>query len=98
MKTKWLLEGKDVFKENIFELENVIKSCGLEYKIVNYIPFQKEQFLDVFDSKDCVIFYGSLSLAQAVKRQTSWVPGVWCDLAKFECTYYYNYYGGFYGF
>ena len=93
MKPKWLLQGKDIFKENIFEIENTIKTQGMEFKIANYIPFQPKQELDFFDPNDCVIFYGTLSLAQAVRRQCSWIPGVWCDLSKLECINYYNYLG-----
>lgn len=90
MKPKWLLE-KDTFAENLEGIYNAIKSQGMEYKVVDYFPFEGMKFADTFgtESQDCIITYGSLGMSKQVLKKTRWVPGAWCDLKKFECTYYY---------
>lgn len=96
MKPKWLLE-KDTFAENLEGLYNAIKSQGMEYKVVDYFPFEGMKFADAFgvDAQDCIITYGSLGMSKQVLKKTRWVPGAWCDLKKFECTYYYPRLGKF---
>lgn len=84
MKAKWLLEKK-VLEDNRFEKE--LKYQNFEYKVVS------EFNLEDFDKDDCVIFFGSLGMAQDVRRKAPWIPGVYCDLPKFECTYYYPRFG-----
>ena len=88
MKPIWLFE-KDVFEEGIDETINAVVDQGMKYKIAQYIPMDGGSYADLFPSKECVIFYGSLNLGRRLKREAPWVPGVYCDLPKFECTYYY---------
>lgn len=90
MKPKWLLE-KDTFEENLQEIQNAIVSQGMEYDIVDYIPFEGMKFDNKYDPnvEDCIISYGSLGLAKQIQKKTKWIPGSWCDFNKFKCSYYY---------
>jgi hypothetical protein len=88
MKPIWFFE-KDVFEEGIDEIVNAVVDQGMEYKFTDYIPFGDGKYANTFDPKQCVVFYGSLNLGTQLKREVPWVPGVYCDLPKFECTYYY---------
>lgn len=90
MKVNWLLE-EDTFEENLEPFMKAIKDLGMEYKITSYVPFlnSDKTYSSLFDEKDCVVCYGSLQLAREVGRTCPWVPGVYADLPKYECTYYY---------
>lgn len=88
MKAKWLLE-KDTFEENLDGIKDAIKAQGMEYKIVDYVPFEGMKFEGMYADDDCVVVYGSLGMCQQVRRKAKLVPGVYCDLDKFKCTYYY---------
>lgn len=95
MKCKWLLE-KEVFEENINPIREAIVSQGMEYKLVHYTPSEGlERTLPLFDKDDCVIAYGSLGFARQIKRLAPWIPGVWCNLTKFQCSHYYSHLGKF---
>lgn len=84
----WLLE-KDVFEENLDDLKKAIEQQGHTFTTCGYEPFgSKKDLGSYFKSADCVIFYGSLGFGRQVKLE-AWVPGVYCDLPKFECSYYY---------
>lgn len=88
---KWLLE-KDTFEENLESLKEAINAQGMEYKVIEYIPFEGNKCFDAFCIEDCVVFYGSLNLAKRIKRKTNWVPGagdINCE-NHFKCSYYYN--------
>lgn len=90
MKPAWLLE-KDVFEENLAVLQDAIVSQGMDYDIVDYIPFEGMKFDRKYnpEEEDCIISYGSLGLIKQVIKQTRWIPGAWCDLKRFACSYYY---------
>jgi len=93
MNVKWLFE-KDTFEEDLDDIQKAVTDQGMEYKLCTYVPFEGDsQFLNLFDEKDCVIFYGSLQYARQIKRVAKWVPGVYCTLANYECLNYYPYFG-----
>ncbi len=93
MNVKWLLES-EVFVENLDPLRESIKNQGMEYSVCRYVPFEgSDQFLNLFDKNDCVVFYGSIQFAQQVKRCAPWIPGVYCNAPQFECLYYYPRFG-----
>jgi len=91
MKAKWLLQS-DVFDENLERFTTELTSQGYEYKIVKYVPFQTIEY-NQFPDDDCVIFYGSLTLASQIQRQKLWIPGTYYDSNNFKCSVYYNYFG-----
>jgi len=91
MDVKWLLET-DTFEEDLEPIKDEIKRQGMEYTMVDYIPFGKGKY-DQYPDDACVIFYGSLNLGAQLYKQKQWVPGVWCNLKNFECTTYYAHFG-----
>lgn len=95
MKTKWLLEAK-VFDDEVLQMVQEIEKQGFSYKIYERIYSNEENdIISLFDTNDCVVFYGSLGMAQQIKRFAPWIPGVYCNLSKFECTYYYPFFGDY---
>ncbi|RDJ35035.1 MAG: DUF4343 domain-containing protein [Crenarchaeota archaeon] len=88
MKPKWLLET-DTFDKNIEEeIKEAVTSQGMEYKVIDYVPFDGLVF-DQYAPDDCVIAHGSLGMTQQCLRKTQWVPGAWCNLKHFKCHHYY---------
>lgn len=85
---KWLLET-DIFDENLERLHEAILSAGHTFKEVKYIPFDDNEHISkVYHKLDVnVFFYGSLNLCKKVQSLTTW--NTFCDLPKYECTYYY---------
>ncbi len=93
----WLLES-DRFDENLDRLKQSIEKSGSKYKTFDYIPFddkQCESITSLFPDREPVVFYGSLNAASRIRKHAKWVPGVYCDLAQFECFNYYNHFGEF---
>ena len=91
MQVKWLLE-RDTFGEDLEPIKEEIARQGMEYIMVDYIPFESGEY-NQYNDDECVIFYGSLNLGKQLRKQKKWVPGVWCNLQNFECTTYYAYLG-----
>jgi hypothetical protein len=96
MQVKWLFE-KDVFQENLEPMIGAVKAQGMEYKIVDYIPFggTKEFGYNPTSDAEPIVFYGSLNMAKALQRATPWIPGAYCDFEAFKCTRYYPKLGGY---
>jgi hypothetical protein len=91
--TKWLLED-NVFEEDLNPLINKLKRTDTPFKIISYVPFQSgADYLELFEKDDCVIFYGSLNFGAQIRREASWVPGVYCNMEQFDCTFYYPIFG-----
>ncbi len=85
-KVTWIL-SPDVFGENIINLKNEIIKQGHGYlDIAKYFQFRTEILPDI--QTPC-IFYGSIESATHISRTTKLYPGVYCDLNKFKCSYYY---------
>jgi hypothetical protein len=90
---KWLIE-KNVFDEEVENMVQIIQDQRHECKFISYVPFEgSDKFLSLFDEEDCVIFYGSLQMANEVKRKAKWIPGLYCNLPAYECSFYYPYFG-----
>ena len=88
---KWLLSK---FGSGDEDLERFIKELTLqkiEYKIVQYVPFQRDEY-DIFNVKDCIVCYGSVNWINQIKNK-GWIPNIWADEKALECTTYYTYYG-----
>ncbi len=83
---KWLLEP-EIFDDESKPLIDTLAKHGIEYQIW---PFghMYQDFKSKFKD-DCVVFHGSFQFANVIRRQTTWIPGVYCNLAKFDCLYYY---------
>ncbi len=87
MNVKWLLEP-EIFQYEDQSLIDALESRGVEYKLCQFGKTYDE-VIGCFPDDDCVIVHGSLQLGRAVERKTKWIPGVYCNLPKFECLYYY---------
>jgi hypothetical protein len=89
MKTnvKWLLEP-EVFEGEEEPLLATLTKLGVEYEAIKFgKPY--EDYLKSFKDTDCVVFHGSLQSGGLYQREAKWIPGVYCNLPKFECVYYY---------
>lgn len=95
MKPKWLLQT-DIFQENLDFLVEEIKRQGMDCRIYDYKPFSDcSDIISEYGKNDCVIVYGSLQFAASLKRnkQCGFIPGIYCNLDSFKCSYYYPYFG-----
>jgi hypothetical protein len=91
MRVNWILQT-DIFSENLDKLTSEITKQGHKYFYTKYTPFTNKQ--DIPETDGPTIFYGSLNYVNSIKK-TQLIPGVWCDLDKLKCSYYYNYLGKF---
>jgi len=83
----WLLQT-DIFDENLDELKSEIDKQRHVYDEVSYSPFVSgKDYIKGYGG--AVVFYGSLNFGQQILRETSWIPGVYCDLPQYLCTNYY---------
>jgi hypothetical protein len=88
VKVKWLVEP-EVFQYTCQALLDTLEEKGIEHKVCAFGITYDELVAKVFSPDDCVVVYGSLQLGRTVQRKAKWVPGVYCNLPKFECLYYY---------
>lgn len=93
MTPRWLVEP-EIFGEDAEPLLESLKKLNVEHVTVKF-GTSYEDYLNVFKPEDCVVFYGSLQLGRFIQRKTQWIPGVYCNLPKFECLYYYPRFGDF---
>lgn len=92
MKPIWLIEDFDPDDSRTTLIEEV-KQQGFQCEVIKYIPFESGSYDAIPNSSEqCVIFQGSLNLGRQLRREKSWIPGVWCSLENFECTAYYPHY------
>ena len=90
-KANWLLEA-DIFEDNSDKLVKIIKDKGMKVHVLKYVPFDDDlakRCLKIYDSGECVIFYGSLNFGRKLMRGTHWTPGVYLKNKEYECTSYY---------
>jgi hypothetical protein len=93
MKAKWLLEP-EIFEGEETPLLDKLSELEVEYKTCLFgKPY--EEHIKKFHDDDCVIFHGSLQFGRIIQRKTKWIPGAYCNLPKFECSYYYPRFGKF---
>jgi len=93
-KSKWLLE-LDLFTDTELNLIDAIKRSGREVQTLKYVPFDDKLISNIenkYDEGDCVVFYGSLNLGKKLLK-SSFIPGVYLDMQKFECLNYYPVFG-----
>jgi len=91
MKVNWFLES-DLF-ENLDRLIAEIKAQGHNLTILSNKSHWDTKLCDLFDDKDCVIFYGSIQMGATVNRETPWLPGLYCTTPNYDCTKYYPLFG-----
>lgn len=90
MKAQWLIES-GLFEDTERKLIKSLEENGYVYRLLKYIPFDEDlvkRVEEMFEKESCVVFYGSLNLGRKL-RKCSFVPGVYLDDKKYECTSYY---------
>ncbi len=87
----WIFE-KDLFEEENTQMQEAISAFGYSFKEIEHVPFADTDWSYLFKEKTPTVFYGSLQLS---KKLRPLCKGVYCDLPKFECTYYYPHLGEF---
>lgn len=90
-KVKWFIED---FDETRTGLREAISKAGMTYVLTKYTPFEGGTY-DHFDidNNKAIVFQGSLNLGSQLQREKDWIPGVYWDKPKYECSYYYSYLG-----
>lgn len=100
---KWLVENFEP-DNKLWKLIEELKSRGQPLEIVDYYNYYLNNTVlgddgmpskSSFGDNDCVIFQGSIQLALWIKRNKPWIPGVWMNTEKFNCSYFYSYLGDF---
>ena len=88
----WLVEDGP-FEEDIGPLLEEIKRQGHPLRTVKYEPFESGNYRDLYPENACVVFYGSINLAQQLQRQTPWVPGPLVTFDHYKCSTYFAHWG-----
>lgn len=85
---KWIIEQTPHF-DDLEPLVDEIKKQG------HHIEFVKmfSDLPDISNDREPILFYGSLNMEQEVQKTTYWIPGSFCNLPAFNCTYYYPRFG-----
>lgn len=94
MKPQWFIETT-IFEQNTQSLMEEIESQGMTYETAEGAEerWGISSYLDLFEKDDCVIYRGSLEFGGQVMREAPWIPGVYRDLPKYDCTNYYPKFG-----
>lgn len=87
----WLIES-DVFPNECEQLVKELVRQGVPHVVCKFGKSYEEYIAD-FDNDACLVFHGSLQFGSLIRRKTNWT-GLYCDLPKFECLYYYPRLGG----
>lgn len=87
---KWLLES-ELFQEDEAPLIAALDKLGVPY---TEIRFGKDYKYYIEREKEPAVFHGSLQCGKAIKSFVTPIK-VYCDLPKFECTYYYPHFGNY---
>jgi hypothetical protein len=88
---KWLLEP-EVYKEDEQPLIDALKALNVPYVAAKFgTPYEK--YIEDFEGNG--IFHGSLQFGKRIKKHEKKNIAVYCDLPKYECTYYYPRFGEF---
>jgi hypothetical protein len=90
----WIIED-GVFGRAIAPLIDEIQSQGHQAKAIDYIRGITD-YRSFFPEDECVLFYGSLHIAEQILTQhtqveESWVPGVIGTIQNYFCSHYYPY-------
>lgn len=85
MKIRWLLET-DIFNSEMKPFVETLERMGIAYAICDRVY---NTFVPLFSDPDYrTIVHGSFQLAKFLK-QNGVTKGLYCNLPKFDCTYYY---------
>lgn len=103
MQVKWLVENFEA-DNKIWKLIDELKSRGQPLEVIDYYNYYLNSKVvgpdgmpvnSSIKEDDCVLFMGSIQLSLFIKRNKPWIPGVWLDPEKFNCSYFYSFLGEF---
>jgi hypothetical protein len=92
---KWLIDDRS-FPEDTNPLFEALDNHNIEYKRMEgmlSILEKEDWYSKYFESNKCVVVYGCLDVCKYTKRTISWIPGVFYDNEKYNCTNYYPVFG-----
>lgn len=93
MRVNWLFQ-KHIFDENLDSLVAEVERQGFRSKVCEFnFASKNDVFLELFQPEECVVFYGSLQLCRKIQRFAKWIPGAYCNVEQFNCSYYYPKFG-----
>lgn len=98
MKVSWLFET-DIFDEGVVRFSDAANDHGMEAAYVaqcrsgDVAGRFDGSYLDIYPADACVVFHGSLGFAAQVRREASWVPGVYCTPENLKCSRYFPEFG-----
>jgi len=92
MKVNWFLES-DIYGDDIKALVAEIERQGHGLKILSDRNHWDLNWLNLFSTRDCVIYYGGLELGYSVRRKAMWVPGIYSSVENYACHKYYPLFG-----
>ncbi len=76
--------------ESTERMTDALKRQNIDHKVVEYVPYSgSTEYLKSFSPDDCVIFQGSLQFAAQIRREAKWIPGVFFNSVRYNCTHYY---------
>lgn len=90
-KAKWLIES-DVF-DNEHTLTQALTDLGIKYKMTGHVRASGEMEDQKFSDDECVVYYGSLNLAQTIIKTRKFKLGVFGPIEHFNCDQYYPAFG-----
>lgn len=90
----WLLES-DLFDEGLSDFIQEIRNQGHNVKVLSDKAYWDTDFVDLFDEKSCVVYYGSLEMGYQVRRKSKWIPGLYSSIENYDCTKYYPLFGDY---
>lgn len=80
----WLFETDTFGEDCIAQLVEEVERQGMQYTYAAKVPLREgKTYLDLFPPKSCVVFYGSLGFANQIRREATWVPGVFNNCNNF---------------
>lgn len=81
---KWLLEP-DVFQTDLKPFIAKLESLGIEHTVCQFGKSYEEQLEPLTDDH---VFVGSMQFAKVIHSKRKW-SGLYWNLPKFDCLYYY---------
>jgi hypothetical protein len=87
---KWLLEA-DVFDKDEQKIIETLKKLGVKHTVCKFGKSYDEYIADEPANAD-IVFHGSFQFAREIQQKARWT-GLFCNLPKLECLYYYPKFG-----
>jgi len=100
MKVTWAIEENVWSNDGMDRMLTSLDNANVPYFFItqddyyNYISHDR-RISPTHTTEECIIFWGSLQVAKAIRRNEPWVPGVFYTPDSYNCSHYYPKLGGF---